>query len=168
MTLRITAEDSRPLVAALDMLIEEVDLDLEPNYGIQVAADRVAWQQDMRIAVAALREAEAVRHAKRSLMVSVPLSPPTATACAVAFIVAANRLDHYSGVVSVSAKDGIRAAIASQAAHQPTLELVERHFPVLRGDAAWARDEALRLRLHAHELMLHEGDDATASNKQQH
>ena len=167
MTLRITGEDPGPLLAALDMLIEEVDLDLEPNYGIQVAADRVAWQQDMRIAAAALRAAEAVRRAKQSLMVGVPLSPPTATACAAAFIVAANRLDHYSGVVSESAKGGIRAAVVSQAAHEPTMELVERHFPVLRGDAAWARDEALRLRLHAHELMLHENADVSDHDGQE-
>jgi len=101
------------------------------------------------------------------LMVAVPLSPPTATACGAAFIVAANRLDHYSGVVSESVKGGIRAAIVSQTAHQPTLELVERHFSALRGDAAWARDEALRLRLHAHELMLHDKDDRSEINGQQ-
>jgi hypothetical protein len=146
-------------VEALDMVIDEVDLDLEPNYGIQVAADRVAWQQDMRIAAAELRRAEAVRDAQRSLMVAIPLSPPTAAACAAAFIVAANRLDHYSGVVSESAKGEIRAALVSQACHEPTLELVERRFPWVRDDAAWARDEALRLRLHAHELMLHDSDN---------
>jgi hypothetical protein len=130
------------------MIIEEIDVGLQPDYGVQVAADRVVWQLDMRSALAAL-----------SLFVEVPLGPPAGRACGEACIVAANRLDHYSGIVSESAKGGVRAAVASQAAHEPTLELVERYFSWVRGDAAWARSEALRLRLLAHELTLHGSGD---------
>jgi len=159
--LRITAEDIGPLLAALDMLAEEVDLNLEADYGIQVAADRIVWQQDMRNAAAALRDAEHQRRVKqpRPLMVDIRLPPPVASACHRACVVAANRLDHYSGIVSESAKGGVRPALASLVAHEPTLELVERYFRWVRDDAAWARNEALRLRLHAHEIMLHDSDN---------
>lgn len=140
------------------MLVEEVDLNLEPDYGIHIAADRIVWQQDMRAAAEVLL---ATKHERgltqpRPLMVEVPLPPPLAQACAAACVVAANRLDHYSGIVSEKARGGIRAATVSRTGHKATYELVERHFPWVRDDAAWARSEALRLRLHAHEIMLHD------------
>ena len=158
MPLRVSAEDVGPLLAALEMVTEQIELDLEPDYGIQVAANRVVWKDDMGIAAAELRNAERHRRMQGSLMVEVPLSPAVASSCGAACIVAANRLDHYSGIVSESAKGGIRAALVAQGADQPTRELVQRHFSWVRDDAAWARQEALRLRLHAHELMLHQAD----------
>ena len=167
MPLRVSPEDLGPLLAALSMIIEEVDLGLQPNYGIQVAADRVVWQLDMRSALAALKNPELWSQMKRSLFVEVPLGPPAGRACGEACIVAANRLDHYSGIVSETTKGGVHAAMASQAAHEPTLELVERYFLWVRGDAAWARHEALRLRLLAHELTLHGSADISDRDSQE-
>ena len=153
----ITPEDVGPIVMALNLLLEEINRNLQPDYGIQVAANRIVWRTHLSDVLQRVTQPNAWIEMRREVAATILLSFDQAAACGYALLVAANRLDHFVGVKNASG-DPVVAAVTNP----KVVELVDKHFSIMIDDLSWLRTESIRLRLHAHRLLDHLDDPQAA------
>jgi hypothetical protein len=150
----LTPEDMGPVLAALELIIDEIDRDLMPDYGIQVAANRVVWKTQLEGLVRKLANPTVTKALERATWIQLPLTAEEASMCGYALLIAANRLDHFVSVEGLRREAEADTPVLPD--HTPWMvDLVREHFSVIAHDIAWVRHESLRLRLHAHCLLEH-------------
>ena len=160
----ITIEDMGPLVAALKLVSEELDRNLNPNYGIQVAADRAALSAHLRQVLRLLTDPAVAAGQAVATAVHVRLTSEEAAAAGGALLIASNRLDHFAGVEGARGDPIAQAFVLPGTVNEVTMDLVRRHFSPIAKDISWVRVEGLRLRIHAHRLLDHHDDIESAED----
>jgi len=151
----LTPEDMGPVLAALKLVIDEIDRDLLPNYGIELAAKRVLWKTDLQRVARQLTQPTVTKLQKEFLWIRLPLSAEEACSCGYALLVAANHLDHFTGVEGLRGDPLAETFVLPYDRSPWIVDLVKQHFSPIADDIAWVRQESLRLRLHAHYLLEH-------------
>lgn len=147
----LTPEDVDTIQVAVRLVIDEIDTNIQPNYGIQVDANRADWKSDLETVLNTISSPFVGLYQSVWLAVSVEITQDVASSTGLALLVAANRLDHYAGVMP-HLGDPLVHAIGL---YKKTDELVKQHFSAISNDAAYLRAESLRFRLHAHWLLEH-------------
>ena len=148
----VTPEDMGPIVAALKLVISEIDEGFYTNHGVQVEATRLAMSSHLTSVLQRLTSPSVTGIQRASTAAAIKLTKEEASACGGALILAASRLDNFAGVESL--RESPVAAITER--DEESAERVRRHFSAIASDLAWVRVEGLRLRLHAHELREHQ------------
>ena len=151
-TWTVTPEDMGPIVAALELVISEIEEGAYTSHGVQVEATRLAMSSHLTSVLQRLTSPSVADIQGVSTAAAIRLTKEEASACGGALILAANRLDQFAGVESL--RENPSALITER--DEESAERVRRHFSVIASDLPWVRVEGLRLRLHAHELREHQ------------